>query len=132
MTSLAQTISVLQSRRENLVREIADIERRLAAVTRALGTPRARLVKGRGSRAAKGGRRAWFAHGETAKLLRRVARTPKPPADLVRDIATIKGYADHLSSDEMRRFQGAAFMAIEHAVKVGTLKRRKDGRVSAA
>jgi hypothetical protein len=143
MESLAKTISSLEARREDLARELGQIDERLAAVTTLLEGKRAGKTDSNshnGSRSSSGGkghalrrtRRSWFARDEAAKLLRRAAKTAKPAADLVREVAALKGYTDKLSPDDMRRFQGAAFMAINHAVKAGTLKRRKDGVYQAA
>ena len=144
MKSLAQTISSLEARRESLQRELAAIGDRLAAVAKLLDassgteTTHATTVGGFGrsasgkKRAAGRARRAWFERGEAAKLLSRAAKKAKPAADLVRDVAAMKGYNGQLSADDMRRFEGAVFMAIEHAVKVGVLKRRKDRTLLAA
>ena len=142
MESLAKTISTLEARREDLARELGQIDERLAAVATLLGdksadktqsNPRNRVEPSRGKhRATKRTRRSWFARDEAVKLLRKAAKSAKPAADLVREVAALKGYTDKLSGDDMRRFQGAAFMAINHAVKAGALKRHKDGGYQAA
>ena len=141
--ALAQTIHTLEAQRARLRREIADVERRLAAVAKAVGTSvrsspvraapaRAIGKTARSGRAKRSGRRAWFVRGEVAQLLRRVARTPKSPAEVVREIGALKGYEQGLSQQDRLRFQTAAFMAVNHAIKTGTLRRRRDGMVSVA
>ena len=141
--ALAQTIHSLEAQRARLRREIADVERRLAAVAKAVGTavpsaptraaPAGAVGKpSRSGRAKKSGRHAWFVRGEVTQLLRRVARTPKPPAKVVREIGALKGYEQGLSQQDRLRFQTAAFMAVNHALKTGTLRRRRDGMVSIA
>ena len=144
MESLAKTISTLESRRADLVRELGEIDERLGVVATLLDVRRKSTdrptsnshggaqLSGVKRHASKSSRRSWFARDEAAKLLRKAARTAKPAADLVREVAAVKGYAATLSPDDMRRFQGAAFMAINHAVKAGVLKRRKDGAFQAA
>ena len=142
MESIAKTISALEARRRDLASELAQIDERLAAVATVLkdkntetmqSNPhnRAQASGGKGG-ASKRTRRSWFARDEAAKLLRKVAKTARPAADLVREVTVLKGYADKLSVDDLRRFQGATFMAINHAVKAGALKRRKDGGYQAA
>ena len=145
MESLAKTISSLEAKRDSLARELGTIDARLAAISKLLGTSTPAIQAGRtnahngaaesaGSKrpSAKRIRRSWFARDEAAKLLRKAAKKPKPAADLVRELAALKGYAGQLSTDDMRRFHGAAFMAIEQAVKTGILKRRSNGELLAA
>jgi len=140
--SLTKTISSLETRRAELVRELGEIDQRLAAVAmllkresvaRAASTaePKSKPV-GPKVGAHKRGRRSWFARDEAGKLLRRAARSAKSAADLVREVADLKGYSATLSADDMRRFQGAAFMAINQAVRNGLLRKRKDGALKAA
>jgi hypothetical protein len=74
----------------------------------------------------------WFEKDELPKLLRKAAKSPKSVADVVRELAQLKGYVGRLSDDDMRRFQGAAFMAVAQAVKTKVLKRRATGEVVAA
>jgi hypothetical protein len=143
MDSLAKTISSLEARRADLARELGQIDERLAAVATLLegrdeNTQKADSNPHNGTKlsatkrhASKSSRRSWFARDEAAKLFRKAARTAKPAADLVREVAALKGYAETLSPDDMRRFQGAAFMAITQAVRAGALKRRKNGAFQA-
>jgi hypothetical protein len=142
MASLAATISTLETRREDLARELGQINERLAAIAALLegkSTPKTHSNVDNGAKpsgakrhASKSLRRTWFARDEAATLFRRAAKTAKPAAELVREVAAVKGYTKTLSPDDMRRFQGAAFMAINQAVKAGALKRRKDGALHAA
>src|SRR5882672_5215858 len=148
MRSLSETVATLEARKYHLMHELATIETRLQAISKALAgqsamrngagapEPKTRATnagfgRGRGNKAATS-KRVWFEKNEIGKLLRRAAKTPTPVADVVRDLAKMKGYVGTLSSDEMRRFQGAAFMAVAQGVKSKVLKRRADGTVVAA
>ncbi len=141
MRSLSETVATLEARRAALTRELAAIEIRLAAISKAVAgqagsaSPSGSKRSARGSGAQKARRtakRVWFEKNEIGKLLRKAARQPSAVADIVRELARMKGYATTLSTDEMRRFQGAAFMAVAQGVKSKVLKRRADGTVVAA
>jgi hypothetical protein len=142
MESLTKTISSLETRRAELVRELSGIDEQLTAVAAVLkqgSTAKvASTAETKSKRAAvraggrKMARRSWFARDEAGKLLRRAAKSATSAADLVREVAELKGYSKTLSTDDMRRFQGAAFMAINQAVRNGLLRRRKDGALQAA
>lgn len=148
MTSLARTVEHLESRRSALTQELATIDAQLRAIAQALRAHEAPTgLNGRASKpvatapskssptrraGAKKPRRSWFARDEAGKLLRRAARTPKAAADLVREVADTKGFAGTLSADDLRRFQGATYMAIAQALKSKALKRRSDGTLVAA
>jgi hypothetical protein len=133
--SLARTITELERERARLRSELDAVNAALEAVGRALngsgggrhpakGRSDSRIARGRRAHAAKSARRSWFGRDEAGSLLKKAARKPMAPADLVRELARMKGYDGHLAKDEMRRFQGAAFMAISQALKTGTLKRQ--------
>jgi hypothetical protein len=77
-------------------------------------------------------RRSWFAKNEAAGLLRRIAQSPKAPAEVVREIGKIKGYRGKLSLADKRRFEGAAYMAIAQALKIKALRRSANGQIVAA
>jgi hypothetical protein len=148
MRSLSDTVATLEARRSALTRELSTIESRLEAISKALeGQSAARrssasLVEPKGHatrakpaktrRAKTTSKRVWFEKNEIGKLLRKAAKEPTAVADIVRDLAKMKGYVGSLSPDEMRRFQGAAFMAVAQGVKSKVLKRRADGTVVAA
>lgn len=130
--SLAKTINELEAARAKLQRELAAVDAALQTVERALhgsaggrsnGAGRGRASTG-SMRRAKSSRRNWFERDEAGALLKKAARRPTTPADLVRELAKIKGYEGRLPKQDMRRFQGAAFMAISQALKTGTLKRQ--------
>jgi hypothetical protein len=131
--SLARTITELERERARLRSELDAVDAALDAVGRALNgsTNGHRPPKGRSAgraagaaRAGKASRRSWFERDEAGSLLKRAARRPTAPADLVRELAKLKGYEGRLAKNEMRRFQGAAFMAISQALKTGALKRQ--------
>jgi hypothetical protein len=147
MRSLSETVATLEARKSNLSRELATIEARLQAISKALEGQMAMRANaaatsnGAGVRTNSAARvrrsksvskRVWFEKNEIGKLLRKAARAPTPVADVVRDLAKMKGYVGSLSADDMRRFQGAAFMAVAQGVKSKVLKRRADGTVVAA
>jgi hypothetical protein len=148
MRSLSETVATLEARKSSLARELATIDSRLQAISKALAgqtaahvgagaaveskgrKPRASTVGARPSKATS--KRVWFEKNEIGRLLRKAARTPTTVADVVRELGKMKGYAGKLSTDDMRRFQGAAFMAVAQGVKSKVLKRRGDGTVVAA
>jgi len=140
MESLAKTLSNLEVRRETVARELARIDERLAAIATLLNGKSAEATQPKPNHSFSSTvtkrrettRRSWFERDEATQLLRKAAKTVKPASELVRRVAALKGYTDKLSVDEMRRFQGAAYMAINHAVKVGALKRQKGGGYQAA
>jgi hypothetical protein len=142
MVTLAQTVISLETRREQVSRELARINQRLAAIASLLNEPIAgqtaselRRLSKRGTarhRLSTAKRRSWFARREAVALLRKAARSAKPAAELVRELAAVKGYRETLSPNDMRRFEGATFMAIAQAIKAGALKRRRDGTLQAA
>jgi HPt (histidine-containing phosphotransfer) domain-containing protein len=135
MGSISQAVASLEARRDALVTELASVDAQLHAVTSALAAGKSsadlraahtiRSVARR--RARKTARRSWFARNEAAHLLRKVAKAPKKPADLVRALAEVKGFEETLSARELQRFQGAAFMAINHAIKAKILRRQPSG-----
>jgi hypothetical protein len=140
--SLAKTIESLEARRAVLAGELAEIDARLRAVAEAVQqadteTPEPVSTKAPASpapsvRRPKRVRRSWFARDEAVGLLRKVARSPKAPADLVREVGKIKGYSGKLSADDEKRFQGAAYMAITQALKTKALRRAPKGQIVAA
>ena len=144
MRSLSETVATLEARRSALTKELLAIEARLEAISNALGrgngsfAARAetkgggRHVRAAKRRAGKSSKRSWFEKNEIGRLLRKAARQPTAVADIVRALARMKGYNGNLSPKEMRRFQGAAFMAVAQGVKSKVLKRRADGSVVAA
>lgn len=136
MQSLSKTVATLEARRAALNRELAQIEARLEVISKALAGEADAALKGgarRGkSEVVRASKRAWFAKNEIGKLLRKAAKQPTSVANVVRDLAKMKGYDTSLSPDELKRFQGAAFMAVAHGVKSKVLKRRADGTVVAA
>jgi hypothetical protein len=147
MRSLSETVATLEARKSNLSRELATIEARLQAISKALEGQMAMRANAaatsngagvrtnsttRVRRSKSVSKRVWFEKNEIGKLLRKAARAPTPVADVVRDLAKMKGYVGSLSADDMRRFQGAAFMAVAQGVKSKVLKRRADGTVVAA
>ena len=132
MPSLTAAIETLESRRDAIARELAEIDRQLATIASALGNSRSNghakpATRSTKVRTTKTGRHGWFARGEAPQLLRKAARRAGPAADLVRALGAAKGYDEALSQDQYRRFETAAFMAVNHAVKAGVLKRRRDG-----
>jgi hypothetical protein len=148
MRSLSETVATLEARKSNLSRELATIEARLQVISKALegqmalranaaasGGNGPSPVRSAGPRTRRGKattKRVWFEKNEIGKLLRKAAKSPTPVADVVRELAKMKGYVGRLSNDDMRRFQGAAFMAVSQGVKSKVLKRRADGTVVAA
>lgn len=130
MTSVAKTVRALEVRRATLLKELDALDIKLRAIAKAVQVPDDRSA---GARRARGGakraqRRSWFARDEAASLLRKVAKAPKFPAEIVRALQREKGL-DTLPADDAKRFQGAAYMAIAQALKTKSLKRAAQGRV---
>ena len=141
--SLAKTVESLEARRAVLADELAELDARLRAVAEAVQHPddtktlepeftKAPAPAAPSVRRSKRARRSWFAREEAVGLLRKVAKSPKAPADLVREVGRIKGYSGELSTDDEKRFQGAAYMAISQAVKTKALRRTPKGQLVAA
>lgn len=141
--SLAKTVESLEARRAALAGELADIDAKLRAVAQAVRqadtrAPEPEFTKAplpralSSERRSKRVRRSWFARDEALGLLRKVAKSPMAPADVVREVGKIKGYSGKLSADDEKRFQGAAYMAIAQALKTKALRRAPKGQVVAA
>jgi len=130
MTShFARSVLQFEERRAEILRELASINDRLTAVAKILDA----LVRSRNGHVEQKSisKRSWFARNEARALLRDLARRPKDQAQLVRELAKRKKYEGQLTPQEWKRFEGAVFMAIAHAIRSGHLKRRRDGSVVA-
>lgn len=153
MTSLVDAVSQLEQRKEQLVRELAEVDARLQAVREALKALPGAVLAAPAETAAKvpatlhapetapavaaSARKKplkpvqWFQPGEASRLVKKLARQPVSPAQLVELMARAKGY-DKLPPEKMRRFKGAAFMAVTTAVRNKEAVRNKDGLIKAA
>jgi len=128
----------LFARRDILVRELLDVDKRLhlAAVKAGTEARSAKGKKGNGhasknGNGATGKRRAWFERGEALKLMQSIATKPMHQADLVRAIAEKKTATKGLSAADAKKFQSATFQAIANAVAGKKLIAAKDGTVRA-
>jgi len=74
-------------------------------------------------------RQRWFDDGEAVRLMKRLARSPMPTAEIVKLLTHAKGH-DQAPAAARKKFQAAAYMAVANAVKAGQAKRFKDGRIS--
>ena len=149
MASIVNAVSELESRRKALELELATVNTRLKAIQQALGAAASVEVNGagRGSRtqatvstgsdsvtrrsARKRVRklRQWFTSGEAVGLMKRIVRAPMTASDIVKALAHAKGYDKGLPPEQLKRFQGTAYMAVSNAIKAGNAVRMKDGRV---
>jgi hypothetical protein len=149
MVSIVSAVSELESRRKTLELELASVTSRLKAIQQALGTsvrvssdgagratgltasvaPKTEVATKRPGR--KKGRKLhqWFASGEAVGLMKRIVRTPMTASDIVKALTHAKGYDKGLAPEQLKRFQGTAYMAVSNAVKAGAATRLKDGRV---
>ena len=132
-----QILSLLQ-KRDELLKSLSDINAQIirftldhgsdaalpAAAARAGGRPN-------GSARAGAARRKWFERGEMVKLAKRLLAQPMSQADLVRGLASAKGYDKGLPASERARFKSAAYQAIAAALNGKQLFRNKAGQVSA-
>lgn len=146
MVSMVNAVSELESRRKTLELELAGVNTRLKAIQQALDVsvraesdgagrsePQAPAEAEAGAKrvARKKGRklRQWFTSGEALGLMKRIVRTPMTASDIVKALGHAKGYDKGLAPDQLKRFQGTAYMAVSNAVKAGNAVRMKDGRV---
>lgn len=149
MVSIVSAVSELESRRRSLELELGNVNSKLKAIQQALATS-ARVepdgvgrVSGATSTASTGpeiikrraGRkkvrklRQWFTSGEAIGLMKRIVRTPMTASDIVKALTHAKGYDKGLPPEQLKRFQGTAYMAVSNAIKAGNATRLKDGRV---
>jgi hypothetical protein len=149
MASIVNAVSELESRRKALELELATVNSRLKAIQQALGaaasveangagrTSRAPATVSIGSDVAtkRSARkrvrklRQWFTSGEAIGLMKRIVRAPMTASDIVKALAHAKGYDKGLPPEQLKRFQGTAYMAVSNAIKAGNAVRLKDGRV---
>ncbi len=146
-STIANAVSELESRRKALEIELASVNAKLKAIQQALaasaraesnGAGRASAAAAASGAESAGKRparkkarklRQWFASGEAVGLMKRIVRSPMTASDIVKALAHAKGYDKGLPPDELKRFQGTAYMAVSNAVKAGNAVRMKDGRV---
>jgi hypothetical protein len=133
MTS--KSILTLLQRREDLIKQLGDINTQIIQITLDQGAtalPAELLARaGRGGGAKGEARRKWFERGEMIKLTRKVLTQPMSQADLVRALASAKGYDKGLPASEKARFKSAAYQAIAAALNAKQLVRNKQGQVAA-
>ena len=139
---MSKNILSLLQRREELIKHLGDINAQIIHLTLDTGPaagnfPSALTSRGgRGIRvqglAGKGEpRRKWFERGEMVKLSKKILTQPMAQADLVRALATTKGYDKGLPTSEKARFKSAAYQAIAAALAAKHLIRNKQGQVAA-
>ena len=135
MELISQSVSRLQSRKEAIEQELADIDSRFRAIAQALKVDGARDISepkpaasdgGKADGATKKGRKSnrWFAPGEAASLMKRHVRTPMTAPEIVKVLANAKGFDNRLTGVQAKPFQ-----AVGNAVKGGAATRLKDGRI---
>ena len=146
MVSIVSAVSELESRRRALELELAKVNSKLKAVQQALDASARSDADGSGRAASampssstgatqRAGRkkarklRQWFASGEAIGLMKRIVRAPMTASDIVNALAHAKGYDKGLPPEQLKRFQGTAYMAVSNAIKAGNATRMKDGRV---
>jgi hypothetical protein len=149
MASIVSAVSELESRRKALELELASVNSKLKAIQQALevsarvgsnGAGRAHEAAAEApSRSEATAKRAgkkrtrklrqWFASGEAVALMKKIVRSPMTASDIVKALAHAKGYDKGLPPEQLKRFQGTAYMAVSNAVKAGSASKLKDGRV---
>jgi hypothetical protein len=149
MASIVNAVSELESRRKALELELATVNSRLKAIQQALGAAASGEANGAGrtsrtpatvsagsdvatkrlARKRVRKLRQWFASGEAVGLMKRIVRAPMTASDIVKALAHAKGYDKGLPPEQLKRFQGTAYMAVSNAIKAGNAVRLKDGRV---
>ncbi|HEX4583301.1 MAG TPA: hypothetical protein VH183_00615 [Burkholderiaceae bacterium] len=149
MASIVSAVTELESRRRTLELELASVNTKLKAIQQALdasaraesngagriavtssaGSSRSEVATRRPARKKVRKLRQWFASGEAVGLMKRIVRTPMTASDIVKALAHAKGYDKGLPPEQLKRFQGTAYMAVSNAIKAGNATRMKDGRV---
>jgi hypothetical protein len=149
MASIVSAVTELESRRKALELELASVNTRLKAIQQALdastradsngagrvsattsaGSPRSEIATRRTARKKVRKLRQWFTSGEAVGLMKRIVRAPMTASDIVKALAHAKGYDKGLPPEQLKRFQGTAYMAVSNAIKAGNATRMKDGRV---
>jgi hypothetical protein len=149
MASIVTAVSELESRRKALEFELASINSKLKAIQHALDasaraepngpdrpskmpvtvTSRSEIAPARSGRKKVRKLRQWFSSGEAVGLMKRIVRAPMTASDIVKALAHAKGYDKGLPPEQLKRFQGTAYMAVSNAIKAGNAVRMKDGRV---
>jgi len=133
-----QILSLLQ-KREELLKNLSEINAQIIRFTLDHGSysaiavvSQAARTSGRANGSAKkgGARRKWFERGEMIKLARKLLAQPMSQADLVRALASAKGYDKGLPASEKARFKSAAYQAIAAALAGKQLFRNKVGQVA--
>ncbi|HYA59535.1 MAG TPA: hypothetical protein VED85_04160 [Burkholderiaceae bacterium] len=131
-----QILSLLQ-KRENLLKDLSEVNAQIIRFTldhgeqRSMPIPTARAgVRPNGSGRRGGARRKWFERGEMIKIARKLLAQPMSQADLVRGLASAKGYDKGLPASERARFKSAAYQAIAAALNGKQLFRNRSGQVS--
>jgi len=131
-----QILSLLQ-KREELLKNLSEINAQIIRFTldhgseSTISVPRMRGgVRPDGATRKGGARRKWFERGEMIKLARRLLAQPMSQADLVRGLASAKGYDKGLPASERARFKSAAYQAIAAALNGKQLFRNRVGQVS--
>ena len=122
----SQTILALLHQRDELLKRLNQINAQIIQATLDSGAS----VKESAARSG-GKRRKWFERGEMIAMSRKILTRPMAQADLVRGLASAKGYEKTLSSAEKARFASAAYQAIAAALAAKQLTRNKLGQVSA-
>lgn len=149
MASIVSAVSELESRRKALEFELASVNSKLKAIQQALdisaradangpdrgskmlssAASRPEVSSGRPGRKKVRKLRQWFSSGEAVGLMKQIVRSPMTASDIVKALAHKKGYDKGLPPEQLKRFQGTAYMAVSNAVKAGNAVRLKDGRV---
>jgi hypothetical protein len=149
MASIVSAVTELESRRRALELELASVNTKLKAIQQALdtsarvesngagriaatasaGSSRSEVATRRPARKKVRKLRQWFSSGEAVGLMKRIVRTPMTASDIVKALAHAKGYDKGLPPEQLKRFQGTAYMAVSNAIKAGNASRLKDGRV---
>jgi hypothetical protein len=148
MASIVSAVTELESRRKALELELESVNSRLKAIQQALNASARAESNGAGRSGSapavsarseisvkRAGRkkvrklRQWFTSGEAIGLMKKIVRAPMTASDIVKALAHAKGYDKGLPPEQLKRFQGTAYMAVSNAVKAGNATRMKDGRV---
>jgi hypothetical protein len=151
MSNLSTAVRALEDRRAALTSELDQVNAQLRSIGQALGTAgstkavvaKAVIAKRSPSpapaakpaaKAAPGKQaptRRWFEPGEAVTLMQRMATKPMRPSDIIKGLASMKGYAGKLNKQAQERFTWAATSALKAAIQAKRLLRNKDGSITA-
>ena len=135
MSKVADAVRELETRQRMLQAELTKVDQQLRAIVAALaaeGGTRSNSPPRKPASVKSASPRHRFEPGEAVNLMRKLVTKPTRPAEVVRRLASAKGYEGTLGESDEERFRWATLSAIKAAVGAKRLVKHKDGKVAAA